>query len=79
MARKAQFATEESGSGEFQWQEDVYYIYFKCSLHRILDYSGLQGYMTGLHHRRAGDGESDAGFPGRSKRPGRSTLRPVPG
>ncbi len=31
-----------------------------------------------LHHRRAGDGESDAGFPDRSKRPGRSTLRPVP-
>ena len=34
--------------------------------------------LRGLHHRRTGHGESDAGFPDRSKRPGRSTLRPVP-
>ena len=30
------------------------------------------------HHRRAGDGESDAGFADRPQRPGRPTLRPVP-
>src|SRR4029434_4721151 len=29
----------------------VYYIHFKCSLHRILDYPNLQGYLMDLYQQ----------------------------